>query len=148
MDQPVKFLENETILEVTLNEPILPGSTTEFDMEWDAQVPLQVRRSGRDNREGVGYSMTQWYPKLCEYDYQGWHANPYIAREFYGVWGDFDVKISIDKNYVVAAGGYLQNPQEVGYGYEAPGSTVNRPSRRQIALAFQNTQRARLRLGR
>jgi hypothetical protein len=29
------------------------------------------------------------------------------------------VKIRIDKNYVVAAGGYLQNPQEIGYGYEA-----------------------------
>ena len=74
-------------------------------MDWDAQVPLQVRRSGRDSREGIDYSMAQWYPKLCEYDEQGWHANPYIAREFYGVWGDFDVKISIDKNYVVAAGG-------------------------------------------
>jgi hypothetical protein len=133
----VKFLENETILEVTLNEPILPGSITEFELEWDAQVPLQVRRSGRDNREGVELSMTQWYPKLCEYDYQGWHANPYIAREFYGVWGDFDVKISIDKNYVVAAGGYIQNPQEVGYGYEAPGSTVTRPASEKLRWHFK-----------
>lgn len=133
----VKFMENETILEVTLNEPILPGGITEFELEWDAQVPLQVRRSGRDNREGVELSMTQWYPKLCEYDYQGWHANPYIAREFYGVWGDFDVKISIDKNYVVAAGGYIQNPQEVGHGYEAPGSTVTRPSSEKLRWHFK-----------
>ena len=72
----VKYETSETILEVTLNEPILPGSTTVFEMEWDAQVPLQIRRSGRDNREGVRYSMAQWYPKLCEYDYQGWHSNP------------------------------------------------------------------------
>lgn len=134
---PVKFLENGTILEVTLNEPILPGSITDLDLEWDAQVPLQIRRSGRDNREGVDFTMTQWYPKLCEYDYQGWHANPYIAREFYGVWADFDVKISIDRNYVVAAGGYIQNPQEVGHGYEAPGSVVNRPPAGKLRWHFK-----------
>lgn len=133
----VKFETNETILEVTLNEPVLPGSTAAFEMEWDAQVPVQIRRSGRDSREGVRFSMTQWYPKLCEYDYQGWHSNPYIAREFYGVWGDFDVKISIDKNYLVAAGGYLQNPQEVGYGYEAPGQTVNRPAGDKLTWHFK-----------
>lgn len=106
-----------TILEVTLNEPIMPHSSTTFDMTWEAQVPVQIRRSGRDNAEGIAYSMAQWYPKLCEYDYQGWHANPYIGREFYGVWGDFDVKITIDKDYTVGGTGYLQNPEEIGHGY-------------------------------
>ncbi len=132
----VRFETNETILEVTLAEPILPGATTVFEMKWDAQVPVQIRRSGRDNSEGVAYSMTQWYPKLCEYDYQGWHANPYIAREFYGVWGDFDVKITIDKRYVVAAGGYLQNPQEIGLGYETAGQTVNQPAGDKLTYHF------------
>ena len=59
-----------------------------FDMEFNSQVPVQIRRSGRDNREGIDYSMAQWYPKMAEYDYQGWHANPYIGREFYGIWGN------------------------------------------------------------
>jgi aminopeptidase N len=86
-------------------------------MRFHAQVPLQIRRSGRDSREGISYSMSQWYPKLCEYDYQGWHANPYIAREFHGVWGDFDVKISIDKKYLVGATGYLQNPDQTDAPY-------------------------------
>ncbi len=122
------FETNETILEVRLAEPILPHSKVTLEMNWDAQVPLQIRRSGRDNSEDVEFSMAQWYPKLCEYDYQGWHANPYIAREFYGVWGDFDVKISIDKNYVVAAGGYLQNPLEIGFGYEPEGATLQIPT--------------------
>ena len=128
---------NETILEVALAQPILPGKTATFEMTWDAQVPLQIRRSGRDNREGVAYSMAQWYPKMCEYDLQGWHANPYIAREFYGVWGDFDVKISIDKKYVVAAGGYLQNPTEVGYGYENEGQKVKRPDGDKLTWHFK-----------
>ena len=123
-----RFETNETILEVALPKPIAPGATVRFEMTWDAQVPVQIRRSGRNNREGIDYSMAQWYPKLCEYDYQGWHANPYVAREFYGVWGDFDVTIHIDKKYVVAAGGYLQNPQEIGNGYETAGMTVQQPA--------------------
>jgi hypothetical protein len=73
-------------------------------------VPKQIRRSGRDNAEGVRYSMSQWYPKMVEYDYQGWNTNPYIAREFYGVWGNYDVTLQLDQNYMVAATGVLQNP--------------------------------------
>lgn len=123
------FETNETILEVNLSQPILPYSTATFEMNWDAQVPKQIRRSGRDNAEGISYSMAQWYPKMCEYDYQGWHSNPYVGREFYGVWGDFDVRISIDEKFVVAAGGYLQNPLEVGSGYENPGDKVEKKVR-------------------
>ena len=105
-------LEHETVgtvLEVTLAKPIQPGESVTFNMDFDAQVPIQIRRSGRDNKEGVALSMTQWYPKLAEYDFEGWHADPYIGREFHGVWGDFDVKLTIDKDYVVGGTGYLQN---------------------------------------
>ena len=106
-----------TILNVNLNEPIFPGDTVQFDMEFKTQVPLQIRRSGRMNKEGIDYSMSQWYPKLCEYDKDGWHANPYVGREFYGIWGSFDVRIHMDANYTIAATGILQNPNEIGHGY-------------------------------
>lgn len=116
--QAQQLTEHETILEVKLNAPLLPKSKTTFDIGFKAQVPLQVRRSGRDSKEGIRYSMSQWYPKIAEYDYQGWNANPYVAREFYGVWGDYDVNITIDKEYVLAGTGTIQNPNEVGHGYE------------------------------
>lgn len=115
--QEQKLIYHETILEVQLNKPILPQSKTILEVSFKAQTPVQIRRSGRDNAEGIRYSMSQWYPKMVEYDYQGWNANPYIAREFYGVWGDFDVNITIDKNYMVAATGVLQNASQIGYGY-------------------------------
>ena len=86
---PLNYGVIGTILEVMLAKPIMPGKTAIFEMEYEAQVPLQVRRNGRDNKEGIRYSMSQWYPKMCEYDQYGWHANPYIGREFYGVWGGF-----------------------------------------------------------
>jgi len=115
-----------TVLEVELAEPILPGGSTTFEMEFLGQVPVQIRRSGRNNAEGVELSMTQWYPKMAEYDFEGWHADPYIAREFHGVWGDFDVKITIDKDFILGGSGYIQNPNEVGYGYEDEGVKVRR----------------------
>ncbi len=107
-----------TILEVQLAKPILPNTKTVLKMEFDSQVPIQIRRTGRNSTEGVDYSMTQWYPKICAYDEDGWHANPYIGREFYAPFGKFDVKISIDKNFVLAGTGLVQNPQEVGAGYQ------------------------------
>lgn len=123
LPQPFKY--HETILEVNLIKPILAHSTVVIEMEFEAQVPLQVRRSGRDNpTTGVRYSMSQWYPKLCEYDNDGWHPNQYVAREFYGVWGDFDVTINIDKNYKLAGTGVLVNAGEIGWGYDKPGTAL------------------------
>ncbi len=135
--KPIQYEVVGTILEVTLNQPILPGKSSTFEMEFEAQVPQQIRRSGRDNAEGIDYSMAQWYPKMCEYDYEGWHANPYIAREFHGVWGDYDVKITIDSAYVIGGTGYLQNPQEIGHGYEAPGKKLKRPNSDKLTWHFK-----------
>jgi len=104
-----KLIEHETILEVVLTQPILPKSVVKMNLQFEAQVPIQVRRSGRDNKEGVRYSMSQWYPKMVEYDYQGWNTNPYIAREFYGVWGNYDVTLRMDQSYMVGGTGVLQN---------------------------------------
>ena len=115
-----------TVLEVDLAQPILPGTTVNFKTTFQGQVPKQIRRSGRDNAEGVALSMVQWYPKMAEYDFEGWHADPYIGREFHGVWGDYDVSLTLDADYTVGATGYIQNPKDVGHGYngdkDAPGN--------------------------
>jgi hypothetical protein len=129
--QPFKY--HETILEVNLTKPILPKTKVVIDMDFEAQVPLQIRRSGRDNpTTGVRYSMSQWYPKLCEYDYEGWHPTVYVAREFYGVWGDFDVTINIDKNYKLGGTGVLLNANEIGWGYDAANTPDLKPTSKDI----------------
>ncbi|WP_062055819.1 M1 family metallopeptidase [Aquimarina longa] len=128
--KPLVCQTSGTVLEVTLDTPIAPGEKVTFSMKFDGQVPKQIRRSGRNSKEGVALSMTQWYPKIAEYDFEGWHADPYIAREFHGVWSNFDVTISIDKNYILGGTGYLQNPQEIGYGYEKPGTKVSRKGKK------------------
>lgn len=122
-----EFKVEETILVVKLNSPILPNTTATIDMSWESQIPVQIRRSGRDNAEGIRYSMSQWYPKICEYDYMGWHPNPYIGREFHSPWGDWEVNITIDKDYVLGATGMLMNANQVGKGYQAMDLQVPAP---------------------
>lgn len=135
--QAVSFNEEGTVLVVTLAKPIASGAKTTFEMAFKGQVPLQIRRTGRNNKEGVALSMAQWYPKLAEYDFEGWHADPYIAREFHGVWGDFDVKLTLDKDYTVGGTGYLQNPQEIGHGYEASGTKVKKQKGKTLTWHFK-----------
>ena len=132
----VNYVIKGTVMQVMLNEPILPGASTVFHMEWDAQVPVQIRRSGRNNAGGVALTMTQWYPKLAEYDFEGWHADPYIGREFYGVWGNYDVTITIDADYTIGGTGYLQNPAEVGHGYTPPGQKWMKPKKGKYTWHF------------
>ncbi|MBV7441809.1 M1 family metallopeptidase [Weeksellaceae bacterium TAE3-ERU29] len=105
-----------TILEVDLKTPIKPHSKTTFNMTWEAQVPKIIRRGGRDSRENVAYSMTQWYPKVAMYDKNGWHLDEYIGREFYAPFANFDVKITIPSNYVLGASGSLVNEKEAFKG--------------------------------
>ena len=133
----VEYLVNGTILECILPAPILPGQTVTLEMEFDSQVPLQIRRNGRDNKEGIRYSMSQWYPKICEYDVNGWHPNPYIGREFHSPWGDFEVNITIDKSYILGATGVLQNYNEVGKGFQPLDLKVPEPEGKTLTWQYK-----------
>ena len=124
----LEISQRETILLAKLNKPLLPGEKTTLEMKFEGQVPKQIRRSGKMSEEGVHLTMTQWFPKLCEYDSEGWHPNPYIAREFHGVWGNYTVDITIDKNYVVGGTGYLMNADEIGHGYAEMTKSKNKES--------------------
>ena len=113
----LSFKIKGTLMVAELQKAILPHSKTTFYLKNKAQIPVQIRRTGRNNSEGVKFSMTQWYPKMAEYDRYGWHLDAYIAREFIGVYGTFDVKIKIDKNYTIGGTGNLVNSREIGHGY-------------------------------
>ncbi len=127
----------ETILVVTLDKPLRPGKRAVFNLEFEGQVPLQIRRSGRDSREGIAYSMAQWYPKMCEYDHLGWHAYQYIGREFHGVYGSFDVKITLDSAYTIASTGVLQNANRIGKGYLPKGQNPKTPAGNALTWHFK-----------
>ncbi len=117
-----------TVMEVELAKSIMPGTSTTLEMIYNAQVPVQVRRSGRDNAQGIELTMTQWYPKMAEYDEEGWHLDQYIGREFHGVWGNFDICVTLEKSYILGASGVLQNPEQIkdiDHGYQHYNGTTD-----------------------
>lgn len=113
----LQLKEQGTIIEVLLAKALLPGKKTVLIMDFDGQSPIYTRRSGRYNKDGIAYSMAQWYPKLCEYDRSGWNTDPYVGREFYGVWGDFKVNININSEFILGGTGTVMNPKVVKNGY-------------------------------
>ncbi len=115
---PSDYEVTGTIMRVGLPKALPPGGSVTIAFPFREQVPRQLRRSGWMSREGIEYSMSQWYPKIAEYDNEGWHRQEYVAREFYGVWGDFNVAITLPSQFVVGATGECVNPQEVGHGYD------------------------------
>ena len=100
-------IDSETILEVPLHASIAPGESAIFELSFEGHVPDVIRRAGKNSSEGVAFSMAQWYPKMAEYDSEGWNADPYTGREFHGVWGDFDVKITY-RRQIYSCGNWIQ----------------------------------------
>ncbi|MFQ5677011.1 MAG: hypothetical protein ACE5G1_14030, partial [bacterium] len=97
------FQVNDTILEADLPEPLPPGGSLKIELAFYLKVRKFARRAGyRDSQ----YDFAQWYPKVCVYDENGWHAEPFhFMGEFYGEFGTFDVTINVPFNYIIGATG-------------------------------------------
>jgi hypothetical protein len=102
--------QNIDIIKLVLPHPVLPHQQAVITTPFHVKLPFNFSRGGYD---GESFQITQWYPKPAVYDRKGWHPIPYLDQgEFYSEFGDFDVRITVPKNYVVAATGELQDPEE------------------------------------
>lgn len=98
------------IVKLILPVPLAPGQKIIITTPFHVKLPYNYSRGGH---EGQSYQATQWYPKPAVYDKNGWHPMPYLDQgEFYSEFGNFEVNITVPKNYVVAATGELQNTDE------------------------------------
>jgi len=98
------------IIKLILPKPLSPGETVFINTPFHVKLPLNFSRGGH---AGQAYQITQWYPKPVLYDAKGWHPMPYLDQgEFFNDFGNYDVRITLPKNYVVAATGELQNEDE------------------------------------
>lgn len=98
------------IAKLVLPVPLPPGQKITITTPFHEKLPYNFSRGGHD---GQSYQVTQWFPKPAVYDKKGWHPMPYLDQgEFYSEYGNFEVNITVPKNYVVAATGELQNQEE------------------------------------
>jgi hypothetical protein len=107
----------DTRLRVELDRPLPPGGEAVWELQWSFPIPhYGADRMGRDAvSQGTIYEVAQWYPRMAVYDdVKGWNTEPYLGLgEFYLEYGDFDVKLTVPRDYIVAATGMLANPAEV-----------------------------------
>jgi hypothetical protein len=104
------------VAKLILPAPLLPGQTIKISTPFHEKLPFNFSRGGFVENS---FQITQWYPKPAVYDDKGWHPMPYLDQgEFYSEFGNFDVQITVPKNYVVAATGELQNKDELNWLHE------------------------------
>lgn len=102
--------QHQDIIKVMLASPLLPHSSCRIETPFHVKLPDNFSRGGH---VGQAYMATQWYPKPAVYDHKGWHPMPYLDQgEFYSEFGNYEVQITLPKNYVVAATGNLQEKTE------------------------------------
>ncbi len=107
----------DTRMRVELDRPLPPGGEAVWELAWSFLIPhYGADRMGRDDEsQGAIYEIAQWYPRMAVYDdVKGWNNEPYLGvGEFYLEYGDFDVKLTVPRDYIVGATGLLVNPAEV-----------------------------------
>lgn len=99
---------------VVLKKALAPGEKITISTPFHIKLPsASISRLGH---LGQQYMISQWFPKPAVFDAQGWHAFPYLDQgEFYSEFGNFDVYITLPKNYVVGASGVLQDSSEINW---------------------------------
>jgi len=119
---PLPYIINETMMRVDLPEPLMPGKTYSFDIDWWYQVNNRMTDGG--GRSGLEYfeeddnylyTIAQFFPRMCVYnEVDGWQNKQFLGRgEFTLPFGDYEVSITAPSDHIVGATGTLQNPKEV-----------------------------------
>lgn len=102
--------DNPDMAWLVLPSILHPGDSIIIHTPFHVKLPESFSRLGH---AGQTYQITQWYPKPAVYDRKGWHLMPYLDQgEFYSEFANFNVRISLPRNYVVGATGILQNAEE------------------------------------
>jgi len=113
---------NKTMMRIDLPQPMQPGSRFSFNVEWHFNVPeMQVlaRRNGFERFDDADkndiFEIAQFFPRMAAYyDMAGWQNKQYIGDgEFALEFGNYDVRITVPADHVVASTGVLQNPDAV-----------------------------------
>ncbi|MBB4210779.1 aminopeptidase N [Rhodothalassium salexigens DSM 2132] len=118
---PLAYTITDTMMRIDLPEPLAPGATVDFTIDWSYNIPeakVLGARGGWEFYEDDGnhvYFIAQWFPRLAAYtDDAGWNTKQFLGGgEFTLEFGDYDVEITVPADHVVASTGTLQNPGDV-----------------------------------
>lgn len=106
--------DDRTLAAVDLPAAVAPGDTLRLDVEWHAQVPRTIARTGVRGRD---YFIAHWFPKLGRFGAAGWEARQFFANtEFAADFGRYDVRLTVPDDWVVGATGTEVSRTPTGRG--------------------------------
>jgi hypothetical protein len=117
----LSYTINKTMMRIDLPAPLPQGQSFQYSIEWWYNINDRMKEGGRSGYEyfpkdsNYLYAIAQFFPRMCVYDdINGWQHKQFLgAGEFTLVFGDYDVKLTVPADHVVAATGTLQNAKEV-----------------------------------
>jgi len=115
------YVINGTMMRVDLPKPLRSGKSVEVNINWQYQLHEQKVLGGRSGYEyfkeddNYLYEIASWFPRAAAYyDAMGWQNKQFLGSgEFALEFGDYDVKITVPADHIVAATGVLQNESKV-----------------------------------
>ena len=118
---PLSYTIHQTMMRINLNKPLLSKETFEFNIDWWYNINDRLEIGGRSGYEyfeedqNYLYTIAQFFPRMCVYnDTEGWQNKQFLGTgEFTLPFGDYDVKISVPTDHIVAATGELVNAKEI-----------------------------------
>ena len=129
VDVPWQFVQpdggpvtDHTVVRLDLPQAVAPGATTLLNIDFKAQLPRVVARTGYF---GSFHLVAQWFPKIAVLELPGergataprWNAHEmHLHSEFYADYGNFDVKMTVPADYTVGATGEEQGTAVVKDG--------------------------------
>jgi len=112
-DNELIYVEH-TLLRLRLAIPLLPQKQISVDISWHYTLNRNshIRTGAVDS---TTFFLAYFFPRIAVYDdINGWNYYKYTnEQEFYNDFGNFDVSVTMPKNYLVWATGVLKNPDEV-----------------------------------
>lgn len=116
-----KYTVNNTMMRIDLPVALKSKQKIAFRIKWNYKIPERMKIGGRGGYEKFGndsnctFTITQWYPRMCVYsDYQGWNNKQFTGRgEFSLTFGNFEVKMEVPADHVIAATGSCLNYDRV-----------------------------------
>ncbi len=110
--------DDRTVMEVRTEEPVEPGETVRFRIEWDALVPHGT--VGRAGWVHDYHFIAQWFPKIGVFWNGEWNCHPfYPSTEFFADFGVYDVSLTVPSGFVLGATGRLEETTDNGDGTES-----------------------------
>jgi hypothetical protein len=102
-----------TVGNVQLPQPLRSKDSLDMKISWHYSLSKQSGREGRI--DSTTFFLAYAYPRIAVYDdYNGWDNIEHSDRvEFYSDFNDYNVAVTVPRNYVVWGTGVLLNASEV-----------------------------------